>query len=142
MPNSSSYWCPWCLNDRTQWQLLPSDQPATERTAEFQEVTYESIQKENDVGKRLNAHVRCNTNYLQYLRQYLRNIDCNYAVPLTSVDFQRSAPSVPHTASVLLTARAVVTVRAPHLLRCAGGRIADDAQLSTLCTNTLSSYHS
>jgi len=65
MPNSSSYWCPWCLNDRTQWQLLPSDQPATERTAEFQQVTYKNIQK--DVGKQLNAQdkkgVSCEMQY-------------------------------------------------------------------------------
>jgi hypothetical protein len=35
MPNSSSYWCPWCFLSHPEWQLLPSSQPAEECTADF-----------------------------------------------------------------------------------------------------------
>ncbi len=45
MPNSSSYWCPWCLLSRPEWQLLPSNQPAEECTAEFLENMYQAILK-------------------------------------------------------------------------------------------------
>jgi hypothetical protein len=43
MPNSSSYWCPWCLSSRPEWQLLPGNQLSTERTAEFQQELHEKI---------------------------------------------------------------------------------------------------
>jgi len=52
MPNSSSYWCPWCLSSRPEWQMLPSEQNSTERTAEFQKEMYEKILQ--DTAKRLN----------------------------------------------------------------------------------------
>jgi hypothetical protein len=52
MPNSSSYWCPWCLSSRPEWQLLPSNQLSTERTAEFQQEMHEKILR--DTRKQLN----------------------------------------------------------------------------------------
>jgi len=52
MPNSSSYWCPWCLLSRPQWQTPPSDEtPPEERTAKFLQDTYDAILK--DEQKRL-----------------------------------------------------------------------------------------
>jgi hypothetical protein len=44
MPNSSSYWCPWCLLSHPQWQTQWSDQPSgLEGTAEFQNEIYQKI---------------------------------------------------------------------------------------------------
>ncbi len=51
MPNSCSYWCPFCLLSRPQWQIPPSNQPAEERTAQFQNERHHAILK--DVKKEL-----------------------------------------------------------------------------------------
>jgi hypothetical protein len=42
MPNSTSYWCPWCLSSRPRGQVLPSNQLSMEHTAEFQQEMYEN----------------------------------------------------------------------------------------------------
>ena len=42
MPSSSSYWCPWCLLSRPEWQTQPSE-PPHERTATFLHDTYQAI---------------------------------------------------------------------------------------------------
>jgi hypothetical protein len=52
MPSSSSYWCPWCLLSRPEWQTPPSEEPE-ERSAMFLKETYEAIL--NDDAKRLKA---------------------------------------------------------------------------------------
>ena len=54
MPSSSSYWCPWCLLSRPQWQTLVIDQPTgNEHTAEFQKEMYNKLL--DDSRKRLKA---------------------------------------------------------------------------------------
>jgi len=50
MPNSSSYWCPWCLLSRIQWQQS-ADNVGEKRTREFLNQTFDAIT--NDAQKRL-----------------------------------------------------------------------------------------
>ncbi len=46
MPASTSYWCPFCLLSRPEWQQS-ADVDGDERTVEFQEATYEAILKDS-----------------------------------------------------------------------------------------------
>jgi hypothetical protein len=50
MPSSTSYWCPWCLLSRIQWQVS-ADATGEERTAEFQQNTYKAVL--NDTTNRM-----------------------------------------------------------------------------------------
>jgi len=52
MHSSSSYWCPWCLLSRPEWQTTPSEAPQ-ERTATFLNEMYQAIL--NDDAKRFKA---------------------------------------------------------------------------------------
>jgi hypothetical protein len=47
MPNSSSYWCPWCLVSHKEWQAEPNTFVAEERTSKFLKETYEAIRKDS-----------------------------------------------------------------------------------------------
>jgi len=66
MPSSSSYWCPWCLLSRPEWQTPPSE-PPHECTATFLHDTYQAILQ--DEQNRLKAtekrgfHVACTINH-------------------------------------------------------------------------------
>jgi hypothetical protein len=51
MPNSSSYWCPWCLVSHKEWQGQPETYNTEKRTCEFLNDTYAAIK--NDCNKRL-----------------------------------------------------------------------------------------
>jgi hypothetical protein len=50
MPNSSSYWCPWCLLSRVEWQESVTN-TGEEQTAEFLVQMYQKIK--NDPRKKL-----------------------------------------------------------------------------------------
>jgi hypothetical protein len=50
MPKSSSYWCPWCLLSRVEWQQS-ADNEGEKRTAEFLHETYEAVRQ--DTAKRM-----------------------------------------------------------------------------------------
>lgn len=52
MPNSCSYWCPWCLLSRVEWQESVNN-TGDQRTDTFLIDTYEKIK--NDTKKRLQA---------------------------------------------------------------------------------------
>jgi hypothetical protein len=45
MPTSTSYWCPFCLLSRPEWQQS-ADATGDERTAEFHKNTYTAIMKD------------------------------------------------------------------------------------------------
>jgi hypothetical protein len=45
MPNSSSYWCPWCLVSNKEWQAEPNRFVAEKLTSMFIEETYKAIKK-------------------------------------------------------------------------------------------------
>ena len=55
MPNSSSYWCPWCLLSRVEWQQS-ADNMGEKRTAQFLNDTYSAIQQ--DTAKRMQPNER------------------------------------------------------------------------------------
>ena len=55
MPNSSSYWCPWCLLSRVGWQQS-ADNTGQKRTAQFLNDTYSAIQQ--DTAKRMQPNER------------------------------------------------------------------------------------
>ncbi len=46
MPNSSSYWCPWCLLSHPEWNRDPTTFVAEERTLKFLSDTVEAINKD------------------------------------------------------------------------------------------------
>ena len=50
MPKSSSYWCPWCLLSRVEWQQS-AENNGEKRTIEFLQQTYNAVR--NDVQKRM-----------------------------------------------------------------------------------------
>ncbi len=43
MPNSSSYWCPWCLVTHREWQADPDTYVAEKRTSKFLSETYLAV---------------------------------------------------------------------------------------------------
>jgi hypothetical protein len=43
MPNSSSYWCPWCLLSHPEWNKDPDAFVTEERTLKFLSKTLEAI---------------------------------------------------------------------------------------------------
>jgi hypothetical protein len=51
MPNSSSYWCPWCLLSHADWNQPPETFNAEERTLEF--LTEVSLAVKNDSERKL-----------------------------------------------------------------------------------------
>jgi hypothetical protein len=50
MPNSSSYWCPWCLLSRIEWQQSANN-TGEKRTSTFLQEMYNAVR--NDTQKRL-----------------------------------------------------------------------------------------
>ena len=51
MPNSSSYWCPWCLLSHSEWNRSPETFTVEERTIEF--LTNMAAAVKNDTQRRL-----------------------------------------------------------------------------------------
>ena len=43
MPNSSSYWCPWCLVSHREWQAEPDSYVAEKRTSRMLSETYMAV---------------------------------------------------------------------------------------------------
>jgi hypothetical protein len=56
IPNSSSYWCPWCLLSHKEWQHDPQSFIAKPRTAKFLDETYHAVK--NNVRNQLMANDR------------------------------------------------------------------------------------
>jgi len=48
MPNSSSYWCPWCLLSHPEWNRDPTTFAVEERTLKFLSDTVEAINKDSE----------------------------------------------------------------------------------------------
>jgi hypothetical protein len=51
MPNSSSYWCPWCLLSHANWNQPPETFNAEERTLDF--LLEVSLAVKNDSERKL-----------------------------------------------------------------------------------------
>jgi hypothetical protein len=81
MPNSSSYWCPWCLLSHSEWNKDPDTFIPEEHTLQFLLEMSEAVQK--DFKKQLKPmdrkRVSCERHY-QYLGPQ------NFVLPLLHLD--------------------------------------------------------
>ncbi len=74
MPNSSSYWCPWCLISHKEWQSDPQTFVAEPRTAKFLEETYKAVK--NDV--RISQPQHQNVKRKKKSNEKVKNLNVNH----------------------------------------------------------------
>jgi hypothetical protein len=80
MPKSSSYWCPWCLLSRIEWQQSASS-IGEKRTREFLQKMYEAVK--NDTHKKLQPTFKKGVTCAMH---YKRLIPENFVPPLLHME--------------------------------------------------------